>query len=75
MSSGYQMSFTLEVFLDIKDEMDRDALIPMWYLSVESNTVAGLEILDLTHFTLDRFSPEGITILEVEHVGFLDITR
>ncbi len=75
MTSSDHTGFTLEVLLDIEYEMDRDALIPMRYLSVESNTVAGLEVFDLTHLTLNRFSPEGITIHGVQHVGFLDITR
>ena len=54
MSSGYQTSFMHEILLDIKHKVDRDALIPMRYLSVESKTVTSLEILDMTHFTLER---------------------
>ena len=55
--------------------MDRDPLVPIRHLGIKSNTVASLELFDLIHFTLDRFGPELITILSIDHVGFLDITR
>ena len=46
MTSSYHAGFTLEILLDIEHEMDRNALIPLRCLSVKSNAVACLEVLD-----------------------------
>jgi hypothetical protein len=55
--------------------LDRDTLVTIGSMSIASNAVTGLETHDLIHLAFDRFGPFSVSILTVESVGFLDITR